>query len=423
MRVTTRRGLDVAVSGAPRQQIDEAPRVSSVAVIADDYRLHRPTVLRSVGDRVRCGERLIEDRGSPGAVVTSPASGVVSEIELGEKRALRSVVIALDDTEEEIEPIAPRRGDLQRIPRDDVVRTLIDGGLWPALRTRPFHRVAAPETPPRSIFVTATDSEPLAPSPDIVIAEQAHVFADGLAALAKLTDGPVYLCTASAGGFTGVGDRITVVEFAGPHPSGLVGTHIHFLDPVVNGKVVWHVGYQDVIAIGHLMTTGRHWVERVIALAGPSVKRPRLLRTRLGASIVDLVRNELDEGAYRVISGSVLAGRQASGWGRHLGRFHRQVCVLPEPDPVAAGQELTTARHGRPGPMIPTEDFERVLPLDLLPTPLLRALVVGDDDAAHALGCLELDEEDLALCTYVCPGKLEYGPLLTRALARIEAGR
>jgi len=428
-RVTLRRGLDVSVPGDPVQVIDEALQPTSVAVLSDDHRLYRPSVLVGVGTHVRQGQPLVEDRGAPGVVLTSPAAGVVSEIEWGERRTLRSVVIDVDDGDRHAPERAPeRRRDPEVSERDEVVRTLIDGGLWPALRTRPFHRIPPPATSPRSIFVTATDSEPLAPRPDVVIAAYAQDFVDGLTVLSSLTDGCVHLCKDAGRDIpSGEGARIRVVEFVGPHPAGLVGTHIHFLDPVVGGKSVWHVGYQDVIAIGRLFATGHPWVERVVALGGPSVKRPRLLRTRLGASIEDIVRNEMREGACRVISGSVLAGRQASGWGRHLGRFHRQICALPEPepdaDPASTRREVTTALGGRRGPMIPTEDFERVMPLDLLPTPLLRALVVGDDERARELGCLELDEEDLALCTYVCPGKLEYGPLLTRALDRIEAGR
>jgi len=422
-RITLRRGLDVALPGEPTQTIDEGPAVTSVAVLGDDHRLRRPAVLPCVGDHVREGERLVEDRSMPGVVLTSPAAGIVSEIEWGERHTLRSVVIAVDDTDA-AEPAPLQRRDVSDLARDDIVRTLIDGGLWPALRTRPFHRAPPPTTSPRSIFVTATDSDPLAPRPDVVIGEYARDFVDGLTVLASLTEGRLYVCTEVGRDVPSSDDgQVSVVEFAGPHPAGLVGTHIHFLDPVVGGKVVWHVGYQDVIAIGRLAATGRAWMERVVALAGPSVKRPRLVRTRLGANIDDLVRDELEEGACRVISGSVLAGRQASGWGRHLGHFHRQICALPEPSPGSAPPDVTTALHGCRSPMIPTEDFERVMPLDLLPTPLLRALLIGDDERARELGCLELDEEDLALCTYVCPGKLDYGPFLTRAVERIEEGQ
>jgi len=207
---------------------------------------------------------------------------------------------------------------------------------------------------------------------------------------------------------------------------------------------VWHVGYQDVAAIGHLLATGRIDVGRVIALAGPGVARPRLLRTRLGAATDELVAGELAPGAQRVVSGSVLDGRTAAGEATgYLGRYHLQVSALPEGNRreflgwLAPGREkhsltgvvlgafarralpLTTTTNGSPRAMVPIGTYERVMPLDLLPTFLLRALITGDDEQAEALGCLELDEEDLALCTYVCPGKYEYGPLLRGALERI----
>lgn len=421
-RRTLRRGLDIALPGSPVQVVHDAPDVTSVAVLGDDYRLRRPAALVSIGERVRCGQPVVADRETPGVVVPAPAAGVVAEIKWGEHRALRAVVIARDG-DDSVEPVRRRpSAPFATASRDDVVRTLTESGLWTAIRARPFHRCPPPDTAPRSIFVTATDSEPLAPRPHVVIGEHAEEFADGVTILTRLTDGPVYVCTEANVGVAEVAaPRVVFVEFAGPHPSGLVGTHIHLLDPVIRAGVVWHVGYQDVIAIGRLMTTGVPWLERIIALAGPSVKLPRLLRTRLGANVADLSCDELEDGASRIISGSVLTGRQASGWGRHLGRFHRQICALPEQEQASTSHGPTTALGGRAGPFVPTEEFERVLPLDLLPSPLLRALVVGDDERARQLGCLELDNEDLALCTYVCPGKQDYGRLLSRTTARLEA--
>lgn len=422
MQFRIRRGLDVRIPGAPRQEIDGEPPVSTVAVLGADHRLRRAVPLVAVGDRVRLGGPLVADRRTEGVVVTSPGAGVVTQVERGERRRLRAVVIALDgDDEEPLDAVDPRR--VPSLPRDEIVALLTRGGLWPALRERPFHRVPPPTSVPDALFVTAVDTNPLAPRPDVVIAARADDFALGLAAVSRLTDGPVFLCT-EPGSVAPTGDpgRVTAVAFAGPHPAGLVGTHVHLLRPVVAGRRIWHIGYQDVIAAGRQLATGRRCVERVVALGGPAVRSPRLIRTRLGACVADLVRGELHEGPSRLVSGPVLSGRQASGWGRYLGRHHLQVCAVPEPGEAARPRRpWTTARHGRPGPMLPTEDFERVLPLDLLPTPLLRALVLGDDEAAAELGCLELDEEDLALCTYVCPSKIDYGPLLTRALERLEA--
>jgi Na+-transporting NADH:ubiquinone oxidoreductase subunit A len=239
---------------------------------------------------------------------------------------------------------------------------------------------------------------------------------------------------------------VQLEQFAGPHPSGTVGWHIHCLHPVSMDRHVWHIGYQDVIALGHLARTGVLDVGRVISLAGPSVRAPRLLRTRLGACVDTLVAGELLPGEHRVISGSVLDGRVAAGEASgYLGRHHLQVSALPEARSremfgyIRPGAEkfsvtgtvlgafrragtfaMNTSTNGGERAMVPIGSYERVLPFDILPTFLLRALITRDDIRAQELGALELEEEDLALATYVCPGKTEYGPLLRAALARIE---
>jgi Na+-transporting NADH:ubiquinone oxidoreductase subunit A len=442
MRFEIRKGLDLPLSGEPEQVIAEGPPVTSVALLGDDYPGLRPSLLVAVGDRVRLGQPLFTDRRRPQVRFTSPGAGIVRSINRGERRALQSVVVELRGDEREPFPSHPR-DSLAELPRARVAETLLASGLWTALRTRPYGKVPEPDGTPHSIFVTAVDTNPLAPSPEVIIDACRAEFVDGLRAISRLTDGPVFLCRSVDSDIpAGDPDRVVVAEFEGPHPAGLVGTHVHVLDPVGPRKTVWHVGYQDVIAIGRLLTSGRLWVERIVALAGPGVQRPRLLRTRLGANTRELVRGELREGESRILSGSVLSGRHALGPVSYLGRFHNQVCVLPEKpsgdflgwllwarDSCATGLRLsrrrrsrdaTTSLHGRPKTLFPLGTFERVVPLDILPTPLLRALLIRDIDMARALGCLELDEEDLALCSFLCPSKNEYGPLLRSVLAQIE---
>jgi Na+-transporting NADH:ubiquinone oxidoreductase subunit A len=312
------------------------------------------------------------------------------------------------------------------------------------LRTRPYSKIPVPGSQPHSLFVTAMDTNPLSADPALVIAAASTDFSAGLQVLTRLMDGPVHLCVAAGADIQAV-EGVTRHEFSGPHPAGLVGTHIHFIDPVSAGKTVWHIGYQDVIAIGRLFLTGRLDTARVVALSGPSVVNPLLLRTRLGASIADLTQGCLRAGDIRLISGSVLSGRRAEGPLGYLGRYHNQVSALEE------GAQRTFMRYLSPGAdahsalpiyvsslkpaktfamncntngseraMVPLGNYEKVMPLDILPTQLLRALIVGDTETAQKLGCLELDEEDLALCTYVCVGKYEYGPILRKNLSRIE---
>lgn len=290
------------------------------------------------------------------------------------------------------------------------------------------------------------DTNPLAVDPNVVIKPRRYDFQNGLNVLARLTRGKVYVCEAPGSSATHVDrEKIRLATFSGPRPAGLPGTHIHLLEPVGLGKTVWHLNYQDVIAIGVLFTTGRVFTERVVAVAGPSVKRPRLMRTRLGASTEDLVRDELEPGPVRIVAGSVLSGRQALGSLAYLGRYDLQVSVLPEGKPCeflgwlspgldkySAGRSfvsslfrgrrfpLTTSQHGSPRAMVPIGSFERVMPLDLLPTPLLKALLVRDTETAQELGCLELGEEDLALCSFVCCSKYDYGEALRECLTMIE---
>jgi Na+-transporting NADH:ubiquinone oxidoreductase subunit A len=291
------------------------------------------------------------------------------------------------------------------------------------------------------------DTNPLALNPAMVIAEDNDAFVTGLRLIDKLSDGPTFVCTAPDTDIP-YPDNGTVkrVEFAGPHPAGLVGTHIHFLDPVSVKKTVWHIGYQDTIAVGRLFLSGRIPTERVIAVGGPMVTRPRILRTRRGASTTDLLANELRPGNSRVVSGSVLAGHRAAGALAWLGRYRNQLSVLQEGSPreflswLRPGRnkysalrayastllhkgdyDFTTSQNGSPRAMVSTGSFERIMPLDILPTVLLKALLVRDTDGAQELGCLELDEEDLALCSFVCNGKYNYGPHLRKALDEIEA--
>ncbi|HWR79270.1 MAG TPA: Na(+)-translocating NADH-quinone reductase subunit A [Pseudomonas sp.] len=440
---TIRKGLDVPISGEPAQRIEAARPVRSVALIGRDYNGMKPTMAVQVGDRVKLGQIVFSDKRNPGVHFTAPAAGVVSAIHRGEQRVLQSLVIDVEGNEEVVFAQYPQ-SQLAALDAQRVRDNLIQSGLWTALRTRPLSKTPAVDAVPSSIFVTAIDTHPLAADPAVVIAEYPADFASGLQVLSRLAK--VFLCKAE--GVSLAGEDLPQVQgesFSGPHPAGLAGTHIHFLDPVSASKSVWSIGYQDVIAIGKLFLTGHLWVERVVALGGPVVEKPRLLRSRLGANLEELCAGELVPGYNRVISGSVLGGRTARGAFAYLGRFHQQVSCLHEGDErqflhyLRAGVnkhsvlnvfvsrfmgarklDLDTSTNGSTRAMVPVGTYEQVMPLDILPTHLLRYLIVGDTEMAQKLGCLELDEEDLALCTYVCPGKYEYGPILRDNLNLIE---
>jgi Na+-transporting NADH:ubiquinone oxidoreductase subunit A len=443
------RGLDIPLAGEPALDVDDARRPDFVALVAADYLGMKPSVLVSAGDRVLRGTPLCDDRKAPGVRLTAPAAGTVVAVHRGDRRALQSIVIAVDPADGPALQVAfTAHAGASGTALDAVaVRALLlESGLWTAFRTRPFSRVPAADALPAAIFVTAMDTRPHAPAPERVLATRGPDFEAGVAAIAKLTPGDTYVCRAP-GAAIPVPDvpRVVCEEFAGPHPAGTAGVHIEALAPVGPARTAWHVGYQDVAAIGRLVTTGELDVERVITLAGPGAARPRYLRTRIGAALAALVEGELLPSAQRVISGSALDGRAASGDVHgYLGRYHLQVAVVPEGTQremfgyIAPGRDkfslfgvvlgawgrrplpLTTSTNGGVRAMVPVGAYERVMPMDILPTFLLRALIMGDDEQAEQLGALELDEEDLALCTFVCPGKVEYGPLLRRVLDRLE---
>jgi Na+-transporting NADH:ubiquinone oxidoreductase subunit A len=450
-----KKGLDLPIAGQPRQEVETAPQPRHVAIVAADYSGMRPTMHVEDGDTVQRGQLLFEDKKTSGVRYTAPGAGKVIAINRGERRALQTVVLELNENERggkltdddyaAFESFKDK--DPATLKRQELVDLLVESGVWTAFRTRPFGKVPAIDTTPHSIFVTAIDTNPLAPSVEKVLEGKEQDFEKGLLVVARLTEGPTYLCKRTGANIAASANHgVTVEEFEGPHPAGLPGLHIHLLDPVHREKTVWYIDYQSVVSIGRLFSTGKLDVERVISLAGPMVKDPRLLKTRVGASTDDLVADQLHEGNVRVISGSVLSGRQAQG-GVHgyLGLRHHQISVVREGREreflgwMMAGTEkfsvlnlfasrlfpkkrfaFTTNTNGAERAMVPMGTYERVMPMDIQPTYLLRSLIVHDIEQAEKLGCLELDEEDLALCTFVCPSKYVYGPILRENLDIIE---
>ena len=440
--IKIKKGLDLPITGEPKQKIVDGQKVTQVALVGPDYVGMKPTLLVHEGDRVKKGQVVFTDKKTEGVQYTAPAAGVVKAINRGERRVFLSLVIELDG-DEEVTFQSYSSDQLAGLTAEQVQQNLVDSGLWTALRTRPYSRTPALDSRPEAIFVSVMDTNPLAANPAIIIAEQAEAYKSGLQVLKKLTEGKLYVCKAPEANIPRSGAENTE-EFAGPHPAGLSGTHIHFLHPVSQNRTVWTVGYQDVIAIGLLFTTGKLHNERVVALSGSQVKAPRLVRTLFGANLNELCADELVADENRIISGSVFGGRNAADDLSFLGRFHNQVTVLREGRerhllhyfslgfnrfsvmPIYLSKlfpkklPFSTSSMGSERAMVPVGSYEKIMPLDILPTLLLRALIVEDLDSAIDLGALELDEEDLALCTFVCPGKYEYGPILRKNLTRIE---
>lgn len=438
-------GLDLPITGQPEQVISDGNKVKSVALVGYDYVGMKPTMLAAVGDTVKLGQVLFTDKKNPAVKHTSPGAGKIVAINRGAKRVFESLVIELEG-DEEITFNSYSEDEIKKLEREKVVDQLIESGQWTFIRNRPFSKVADPAITPRSIFVTAMDSNPLAPSVEQILKGKEKEFANGLTVISKLTAGKLFVCKYPNEDIpSSDAPNVLVENFTGPHPAGNAGTHIHFLDPADKNRNIWSLNAQDVAAIGNLFLTGKIDVERVVSIAGPSVNNPRLVKTRLGASLSDLTKDEINDDENRIISGSVISGRNAHDTLAYLGRYHQQVSVLREGRErkffgwLSPGFNLysaknivfsklffnkkfdfTTAIHGGHRGIVPIGLYEKVMPLDIMPTFLLKSLAVDDVEEAEKLGCFELDEEDLALCTFVCPSKIDHGVNLRRVLNIIE---
>ncbi len=444
MQFNIKNGLDLPITGKPEQKISEGNTIKSVAILGQDFIGLKPKMLVAEGDSVKLGQALFTDKQNSGVLFTAPAAGVVSAINRGAKRVLQSVVIETKG-KAQVSFKKYKVDQLDGLNLDEVKENLVASGLWTTFKTRPYGKIPQLNSRPANIFVTAIDTRPLAADPEIIIHDRNEDFINRLKVVSKLTTGKTYLCRAPKAEIDSPDAQIA--EFSGVHPAGLPSTHIHFLSPVNLEKTVWHLDYQAVIAIGALFTTGKLNVERVVALSGPAVKNPRLVRTRVGANTDDLVENELEDGENRVISGSVLFGHEACDWAAYLGCYSLQVSALQEGRQrelfgwIVAGKDkysamniytssrdrkdnrlfpLTTDKNGSNRAVVPVGVYEEMMPLDILATPLIKALVIGDSDQAQLLGCLELDEEDMSLFTFVDPGKHDFAPVLRANLTKIE---
>ena len=447
-----KKGLALPITGDPAAGIVDGPTIESVAILGHDYPTMKPRMLVAAGDRVKRGQALFEDRKSEGVVFTAPGAGTIRAIHRGEKRKFLSIVIDLSDAEktgdvsaaDKVSFSAYTGAGADSMSGDDVRALMAESGLWTAIRQRPFDRVPSPSAECAAVFVTATNSNPLAGSMVDICAGKEDLLLTGLTAINKITSGTTYFCVDASWKTDVSKSGVQTEVFTGPHPSGLVGTHIHTLCSAHRERTVFHLGVQDVIALGHLIQTGELMVDRVVTLAGPAVTEGKMMRSRIGASTAEFTKGRLreDAGELRVVSGSVFHGTTAAGEGLcFLGRYDQQVTVLAEDrERVFFGwlmpgfdkfstirshlsgflpkrkRAFTTTSHGGHRAMVPIGMFERVMPLDIMPTFLLRALVVGDVENAEALGALELGEEDLALCNFVAPGKEDFGKALRSVL-------
>ncbi|HMQ11698.1 MAG TPA: Na(+)-translocating NADH-quinone reductase subunit A [Oligoflexia bacterium] len=445
------KGIKLPITGevASNEIYDLSTHAKDFAILGPDYNGMKPTILTKVGETVKVGQVVFEDKKNPGVVFTSPVAGTIKSINRGEKRTFQSMVIEKNSEQSHVEfenyKNSFSNGDFTA---QEIQNLMQESGLWTALRTRPYSKTPQINAKPKALFITAIDSNPLAPYPNKIIAKYQKDFDLGLKAISLLTP-KVFLCVANQHvQYNNLPDNCEAFCFEGPHPSGLVGTHIHYLAPADKDHEVWHIGYQDLIALGKLLATGQSWTQRVISIAGSEVKVPKLALVTLGANILQTVEGSIkDISKTSLRSGSVFSGRNQDEIFNYLGRYHLQITALkddtqrellgwqgPGFDKFSVKNlflskmipfikfPFSNSTHGSPRAIVPTGAFESVFPLNILPVPLLKALCMHDIENAEQLGCIELDEEDLALCTFVCSGKKDYGPMLRNILTDLEKG-
>jgi|TARA_B100001287_G_scaffold269768_1_gene267608 Na+-transporting NADH:ubiquinone oxidoreductase subunit A len=446
--IRIKKGLDIPIYGTPAEDIVDSKKSRSVAVLGNDYVGMKPTMLVEEGDSVSLGQPLFEDKKNPGVLITSPAGGKIEAINRGDRRALQSIVIEVEAEEKAEEFKSFTTEELVSATSESVRHQLITSGMWAAFRTRPYSKIPTVDSSPSNVFISVLDTEPLSPDPEKIVNLRLEDFNFGISVLKRLIDCPIHISVSENSSLEIIEDeQVKKHRFSGPHPAGLVGTHMHYISPASLTNVNWTIGYQDLMAIGSLFKTGYVSTERVIALSGPQVNEPRYIKTRLGACTDELTAGELTQRENRIISGSVISGREAIGSYAYLGRYHNQISVIAEPNskdrefmnwltpgprkfskiPLFLSSlfpkkifKFKALMNGSDRPIVPIGVYEEVLPLNMLPAMLLRNVVLMDTEKIQDLGGLELDEEDLSLCSYVCPGKYDFGSLLRAGLNKIE---
>lgn len=440
-RIVLKKGFDIRLEGAAVKTISTLPGPVLYAIKPPDFPGLIPKLNVHDGDRVLAGSALFHDKLRPEILFTSPVSGKVVAINRGDRRAILEVVVERSGDEH----VDFGRSDPAGASRELVKKKLLISGLWPTVRQRPYHVVANPADVPKSIFISGFDSAPLAPDHSFIIDNSSAVhFRKGITALKKLTDGKLHLILNGKGKNSEVFNNVQEAEiswFSGPHPSGNPGIHIHHLDPVNKGEVVWYVNLQDVITIGRLFEEGSYIPEKIISLTGSEVLTQQYYKLRTGASIVEIVRDNVKPGHLRYISGNVLTGTRIASDG-YLGFYDSQVTVIPEGDYheffgwMKPGADkfsfygvflsklfpsrkfrLDTNFHGGERAFVLTGNYEKVVPMDIFPMQLFKAILAEDIDNMENLGIYEVSEEDVALCEYICPSKIEIQSIVRKGIS------
>ncbi|MEP7110426.1 MAG: Na(+)-translocating NADH-quinone reductase subunit A [Ferruginibacter sp.] len=443
--IKIKRGLDIKLAGEASKVFSNLALPEIIAIQPPDFTGLTPKLVIKEGDEVQSGTPLFYDKNNESIKFSSPVSGEVIEIVRGEKRKILKVKILAD---KEIKYVTQDKANPSELSRENIVEAIKNSGAWPFIRQRPFGIIANPDKMPKSIFISAFDSNPLAPDIDFIMQGNEENFQVGLDALQKLTDGKIHLNTNAAitpGSIFSNARGVVINKISGPHPAGNLGTQIHHIDPVNKGEVVWCINPQDVLIIGKLFSTGKFDASRVVALTGSQVKNPKYYKTIVGSSVKNILTDGgLKEGENRIISGNVLTGIQIPVDG-NLGFYDSQITVIPEGHEhefmgwLAPGfnkfsmsrtffswltpnkkHQLNTNLHGEERPFVVTGQYERVFPMDIYPVQLLKSILIEDIEMMEKLGIYEVVEEDFALCEFVCTSKIKSQEIIRRGLDIIQ---
>lgn len=440
-----KKGRDINLKGAASIEIVDFPLPKTVAIQPGDFKGLLPRLVVKEGDAVKAGSPLIVDKKIEGLQIVSPASGTVKAINRGAKRLLLEIIIETDGLQTAEQGSKYSLEQINALSRDQIITQLLQGGLWPTLRQRPFSCIANPQDTPKSIFIHAMNTEPLALNVDVVLKDHEKFFATGVDILKKLTDGKVHLATSVKAQCKALTDTqgVEIHQFSGPHPAGNVSTHIHHVDPINKGDIVWVIEAQDVLRVASLLIEGQHPTERVVALTGEGCSKRVYAKTCIGASLESLLDGTQSEG-LRYLSGSVLAGKDVGRQG--FVRFYdSQITVLPTGGQrellgwMVPGfkkytfshtyasafipkqeQSLTTDLYGSDRAMVCNHIYDDYVALDIMTYFLLKAVISEDIEEAEKLGILECDPEDFALATFACPSKTDVGAIIEQGLITIQ---
>lgn len=436
--IKIRKGLNINLLGKAATTLRNSDNVTEFAIKPSDFFNLTPKLNVKAGEPVKCGSVLFYDKYNPQIKFTSPVSGNVKEVVRGERRKILEVVVQADGKNETIEF---KKGKAHSFSKEELIENMLSSGVWPLIKQRPYGIIANPADSPKAIFISGFDSAPLGPDYDFILQNQLEDFQAGIDVLKQLTSGKVHLSLQAGTASPLKGIKNTELHyFDGPHPAGLVGIQIHHIDPINKGDVVWTVQAQDVCIIGRLFEKGIYDASRIIALAGSELTETGYYQSMIGASIGNLLEGKINSPSVRVISGNVLSGTAISKKG-YIGFYDSLISVIPEGDyyelfgwALPGFNKLSTSRtffswltpnkeyrldtnyHGGERALVMTGQYDKVLPMDILPLYLVKAILAEDIDKMEQLGIYEVIEEDLALCEYVCTSKTEVQSILKNGL-------